>query len=265
MKNTNSKLKQAESVTKMVPKNQQDKEQFLRKLKLTIEEIEDLQIMTIGQADSMLWKEERRKRITASNFGKICKMRASTHCQNIVKTLLYGTFNGNQYTQWGKDHEDTAIEQFEELQNFHVQQCGFFVDLEESYLGASPDGLIGNDTIIEVKCPKTCSEMTPLQGISNGKIKFAKMEKGRMKLLKNHNYYYQVQGQLHVTRRKKCYFIVWTPKGMEYELIRRDDNFWAVECHEQLKNFYMNCLLPELVDPQYPQGKDIIDLRLPRD
>lgn len=32
-------------------------------------------------------------------------------------------------------------------------------------------------------------------------------------LKKNHSYYFQIQGQLHITQRNLCYFVVWTPKG----------------------------------------------------
>jgi len=32
-------------------------------------------------------------------------------------------------------------------------------------------------------------------------------------LKKNHQYYFQVQGQLHITKINVCYFVVWTPKG----------------------------------------------------
>ncbi|XP_044759747.1 uncharacterized protein LOC123317338 isoform X1 [Coccinella septempunctata] len=261
LRNSNHAKNKVKYSTKKENKGCSKKELFLKALYLSEEEIEDLQNNTIGQADSPLWKEERRKRLTASNFGKICKMRTSTHCKNAVRALLYDTFTGNQYTKWGKDHEDTAIEQFEELTSYHVEKCGFYVDFEKPYLGASPDGLIGNDAIVEVKCPKTCSEMTPLQGISCGIIKFANLDKGHMKLMRKHHYYYQIQGQLHVAQRKKCYFIVWTPKGLEYELIERDDDFWVKNCEKQLEIFYMNCLLPELADPQYPQGKEIRDLR----
>lgn len=237
------------------------KELFLKNLYLSEEEIEELQQKTMDQANSPLWMLERKKRLTASNFGKICKMRPTTHCKSYVKTLLYSTFIGNQNTNWGKDHEDTAIEQFEELTNFHVKKCGFFVDPKRPYLGASPDGLIRNNAIVEVKCPKSCSDLPPLQGISRGIIKWASIKDGKLYLSRRHDYYYQVQGQLHVVGRRKCYFILWTPKGLEYELIIRDEQFWQKNCEKQLESFYMNCLLPEIVDPQYTKGEEIRDLR----
>lgn len=36
---------------------------------------------------------------------------------------------------------------------------------------------------------------------------------GKLILKRNYPYYYQVQGQLNITKRTWCYFVVWTPKG----------------------------------------------------
>ncbi|KAK4886679.1 hypothetical protein RN001_002950 [Aquatica leii] len=49
-------------------------------------------------------------------------------------------------------HESVAITMFEESQNLKVQQSGFFIDLDFPFFGASPDGLIGDNELIEVKC-----------------------------------------------------------------------------------------------------------------
>lgn len=42
------------------------------------------------------------------------------------------------------------------------------------------------------------------------------------KLKLNSNYYYQIQGQLAITKAKYCYFIVWTPLGMSVQTIGRE-------------------------------------------
>ena len=43
-----------------------------------------------------LWKEERQLRITSSNVGKIAKRRSTTKVGQLVRQLLYSTFNGNK-------------------------------------------------------------------------------------------------------------------------------------------------------------------------
>ena len=53
----------------------------------------------------------------------------------------------------GKTYESIAIKKFEELNNLAVSKVGLCVNPNFPYLGASPDGLISEDTILEVKCP----------------------------------------------------------------------------------------------------------------
>ena len=50
--------------------------------------------------------------------------------------------------------------------------------------------------------------------------------------------------------------MVWSPIGYHLEVIDYDPVFW--EGVEQiLENFYMNCLLPEIIDPRAPRGLPI--------
>jgi YqaJ-like viral recombinase domain len=129
-----------------------------------------------------------------------------------------------------------------------VDPCGLFVDPEYPYLGASPDGLVGDDYIVEVKCPASAQAYTPEEAVAQKKINYLIYINGSLQLKLDHNYMYQIQGQLHITRRKYCYFVVWTPKGMFMQIIERDDVFWSSKMIDKLSRFYLNCLLPEIVD-----------------
>lgn len=62
---------------------------------------------------------------------------------------------GNLHTKYGNEKEPFAIKQFEDEHN--INSCGLFVDDEEGIFGASPDGLIESNAIVEVKCPSTAS------------------------------------------------------------------------------------------------------------
>ena len=53
----------------------------------------------------------------------------------------------------GKTYESRAVICFEKKTGLKVYKCGLFVHQEKTFLGASPDGLIDDDAIIEVKCP----------------------------------------------------------------------------------------------------------------
>lgn len=40
------------------------------------------------------------------------------------------------------------------------------------------------------------------------------LKDGILKLKTTHSYYFQVHGQLEISERNYCYFVVWTPKGI---------------------------------------------------
>ncbi|XP_074042183.1 uncharacterized protein [Leptinotarsa decemlineata] len=129
-----------------------------------------------------------------------------------------------------------------------------FIDEYDYIFGASPEGLIGDDAIVEVKCPKTMSKMHPKEAIEQKIINFCTLDENlHLQLKQNHNYYYQVQGQLHITQRSLCYFVIWTPLRILVEKIIKDDSFWTNKMKPKLENFYNSCLLPELIDPRYPR------------
>lgn len=50
-----------------------------------------------------------------------------------------------------------------------IEKCGLFIDRNIDYLGASPDGTIKNQGIVDVKCPYSARELTPEDGIRQKK------------------------------------------------------------------------------------------------
>lgn len=56
--------------------------------------------------------------------------------------------------------------------NIKIEKCGLFLDKKHPYLGASPDGLVGEDVCVEVKCPYSARDMTVKEAINNGKVKY---------------------------------------------------------------------------------------------
>lgn len=55
--------------------------------------------------------------------------------------------------EWGREHEDEARQAYEDATGELVEQTGFVPHPTIGFFGASPDGLVGDDGLIEIKCP----------------------------------------------------------------------------------------------------------------
>jgi hypothetical protein len=55
--------------------------------------------------------------------------------------------------QYGIDNKEKAKQIFEKITGLNVSSCCLFVDNEKTFLGASPDGLVDLDSIVEIKSP----------------------------------------------------------------------------------------------------------------
>jgi len=88
--------------------------------------------------------------------------------------------------------------------------------------------------------------MTPEEGIRSKKIKYMEEINGAFYLKKNDNYYYQVQGQLNITGRMFCYFVVWTPLGLIVDKIQKDIAFWK-KAEAKLSKFYIKHMLRHIL------------------
>lgn len=234
------------------------KSRFLQSLILS--EQQKIALEMVNQSESRMWLEERRKRLTASNFGEVCRRREGTSCQRLVKTLLYSNFR-NIDTDYGSKNEKLAILKIEEEKGIKVKKCGLFIDPEFNFLGASPDGLIeGESGLVEVKCPSTAEKLNPSEFLTEKKKNMLFIDQhNNVTVNKQHKHYYQVQGQLRVTQRNFCLFGIWSPVGIVIHQIERDDNFWKDCMENHLVRFYEDCLLPELVDPRHPRSMAIRD------
>ncbi|MFU8928327.1 lambda exonuclease family protein [Acinetobacter puyangensis] len=111
-----------------------------------------------------------------------------------------------QQMQWGIDNEVHAIGEYEILTEQFVRGCELIDHHAIAMSGASPDGLVGEDGQIEVKCPNTTTHINTLltREIPN-------------------EYVPQITWQLACTRRKWCDFISYDPRmpiGLQIIVIR---------------------------------------------
>ena len=111
-----------------------------------------LEIGTRGQNQNPLWKEERLKRVQSSEFCRICKATDRIDHFKLAKSLQTSKIILTPAVYHGQKFESVAVRQYEKDNKCKLQQCGI-VSKEFSFLGASPDGIINEGTIVEVKCP----------------------------------------------------------------------------------------------------------------
>jgi len=160
------------------------------------------------------WHNVRLGRITASRFKDVlCNGKARTNYMNaLVYEIVFGEVEElfvSSAMREGTEKEPYARYRYSKLYNVNVQEVGFCILNER--VGVSPDGLVGTDGLVEIKCPQ--------QKTFN---KYIKNPKG----LKT-AYNWQVQGQMWVTGRQWCDIFAWQPeKKIDYVTYRvqRDNN-----------------------------------------
>jgi hypothetical protein len=209
---------------------------------------------TITQRKCKQWYEERKYRITASNFGLVAK-RKRNHCA-LAKQLLYKRANLSEAAvMWGQQHEIDAIRAYKKSlkPKLFVEEVGIFVSYC-GFLGASPDGVVcSGERLIEVKCPYRARQGTVREMCSNDAFCCSLDSNLQPRLKDTHDYYFQIQGQMAVTKIHVCDFIIWTPNDITVEAITFNEKFWIEKCYPYLKKFYFDLVLPEIIYPKYPE------------
>ena len=153
------------------------------------------------------WLALRAGRITASKVADaISKLRNGGESVarrelriKLVTESLTGQPTDESFTtsamQWGKDNEPYARMYYEELRGVKVRQIAFAHHPTIKRGGASPDGLVDLDGLIEIKCPNS---FTHLNYILDGTVPEA--------------YKPQMLWQMECTGRKWCDFVSFDPR-----------------------------------------------------
>ena len=223
-------------------------------LKPTAEEVELIQVMTIGQRHNPLWLDARQWRITSSNFGRVCNRAfRRLYPPSLVKSLLgdYGIPH-TAALRWGCDHESNAIHQYIQQSGAQVEECGVYLSVEFPYLATSPDGIIplanGKFGVVEVKCPyKHRNNSIEVACKDPAFCLFRNTENGQISLNRRHDYYFQVTGQIALTGAEFCDFVVWTDVDIHIERIMFDVELWT-DMKDKLSHFYFSTLGVEALD-----------------
>lgn len=182
------------------------------------------------------WFKKRKGKITGSAIGAILGLNPFTTSKDVMRRMVRESngyeseFLGNVATNYGTANEPVATFDFTLETGLQVTETGFHLHPDYDWLGASPDGFIGDDSVIEIKCPYGKRDTDNFLSIND-----------------QMHYYSQVQYEMFCTGRKKCYFFQWSPVGTKLEIVEFNQNF-IDSTLPQLKNFYDRFLL-ELKTP----------------
>lgn len=181
------------------------------------------------------WYAERAGKATASPILKVYKRNKNgTYsaqrdvykyqliAERLVGTTISGYKSANMMRGIEKEHE--ARLRYQRQTNLPVTEAGFVPHPTIGMAGASPDGFVGEDGLIEIKCPlsQTAVEVLLTDVIAE-------------------EYYAQIQWQLACTRRAWCDYVVFDdrlPNSMQLYVQRVERNDALIhEVEKEVREF----------------------------
>ena len=180
------------------------------------------------------WYAARLGKVTASSLYKVLAKTKTgygadrgNYMTQLVLERVTGT-KADSYTnaamQWGIDQEPFARAAYEAKTGVLVEEVGFVSHPTIEAAGASPDGLVGDDGMVEIKCPdsKTALECWLSENPVEGK------------------YFAQMQWQMRCADRAWCDYVVFDPRmPVKAQLfvtrVTRDDEWLAATEQEVIK------------------------------
>ena len=167
------------------------------------------------------WLRERAGKVTASRIADLMAKTKTgwgasrkTYMAQLITERLTGeaapSFT-NDAMRWGTETEPLARDAYRFATFASVEETGFWTHPDIEQAGASPDGLVGADGLVEIKCPTTATHLETLESeaIAN-------------------KYALQMQWQMACTGRAWCDFMSFDPRLPEpmqtwIKRIERDD------------------------------------------
>jgi putative phage-type endonuclease len=167
------------------------------------------------------WFAARAGKVTASRIADVMARTKSgwgasraDYLSQLVRERLLGTCEqgfSNAAMQWGVEQEAAARDCYSFASDNAVAEVGFIPHPTIAMAGASPDGLVGDDGMVEIKCPAPGTHQATLLG---GPIA--------------DKYVKQMQFQMACADRQWCDFVSYDPRWpVEMQLhvrrVERDD------------------------------------------
>lgn len=204
---------------------------------------------------SEAWENIRKGKATASRFGDILTAKklelsksSKKYAVELVAERLRVESPDFMPTMWmdrGMEYEEYAINEFNEKFGIEVERVGFATPEKDSQYGCSPDGLVGDDATIQVKCPKA----ETLIGY-------------HIEDVFPDAYKLQCQGEMWITGRRHCHFWAWHPELEPFhKIIDRDET--VVEALEDAMPVFLSLVdmwCNRVQSRPMPPGFQFVDL-----
>ena len=190
------------------------------------------------EQQSAEWFTQRLGKVTASKISDVMAKTKSGYSatrKNYLMQLLCERLTGRKEESYtnasmhrGTELEPQARSHYEALSGVMVEESGFVPHPTIKMSGASPDGLVGVDGLVEIKCPNTAQHVDFLR---TGQI--------------DTGYQLQMLFQMMCTNRKWCDFVSYDdrmPIELQYKCVRFYFNSErAIEISKEV-----SCFLAEL-------------------
>ena len=152
------------------------------------------------------WFAARIGKVTASRIKDVLAGKTTAARRNYMAQLVVERFTNkapesftNAAMQWGTDQEPFARAAYEAKLGVLVDETGLVDHPTIPMSGASPDGLVNDDGLVEIKCPNTATHIDTL-----------------LSRMPDADYIGQMQWQMACTGRKWCDFVSFDPRMPEH-------------------------------------------------
>lgn len=163
---------------------------------------------------SQEWLAARQGRIGASLAAACLGLDPHVGPLSAFNQIMGLTKNGgNKHTRWGTDHEGHARVAYECESGNIATETGLWVHPEREWLAASPDGLVGDKGLVEIKCPSKVPDGIPMQ------------------------HAIQMAIQMACTGREWCDYFVWCGDAIWLKRVECNQE-WEVDLIERLAAWY---------------------------
>lgn len=148
---------------------------------------------------SQAWRDARKGRITASLAAAVLGLDSSKGPLAAYREIV-GPHkdHDNRHKAWGREFEPAARFAYEVKTRNLVFETGFWTHPTLAWLGASPDGLVDDDGLLEIKCPQNIPTEIP------------------------EHHVVQMAIQMACTEREWCDYCAWSQAGSFLARVKRD-------------------------------------------